>query len=110
MKTENKFFRGFRYYLLFVSFLMIIQFVYYEIQLLMNWNVNAWMMAEKPAYSQNFYLILGYLFFFSVYNIPVCGISGVVLLIKRYKIKLAVLCLVAIVLYYLLLQQMGDSL
>jgi hypothetical protein len=109
MESENKILTVFRYYLLFVSLMMILQFLYYEVQLALNLNVNSWIATEHPENRFSFYSALGYMFFFSVYNIPVCGLSGIVFIIKRYKVKLAVLCLIAATSYYLLLRQMGDS-
>lgn len=110
MNFENKIFKMFGYYLLLVSILMIAQFLYYDIQLLVNGNINAWMAEKQPWFSNNFYQVLGYLFFFCVYNIPICIISGLVFLIKGSHVRLAILCLIGGGLHYLLLRQVGDSL
>jgi len=99
--------RIFSSYLVLVSCLMIFQVVYYEIHLLMDWNVNAWMIENHPKQSRFLFQALEYLFFFTIYNIPVCLISGIILLIKRH-FKIAALCLGASVLYCVLLNQIGN--
>src|SRR5262245_41958909 len=99
-----------RYYLIWTSFLMIFQVLYYGMQLIFGYNLNAWIATNLSEQSNVIFHVSVFLFFFGFYNIIICGASGIILLMKRTRLQLAFLCLTSSLLFYLLAREVGDSL
>ena len=94
-------------YLFLASVILLLQVLLYEIYVITDFN----MVSSGDSKLE---LLIGetltFIFFVSLYNIPICGISGIVLLVKKKRIKLGILCLSAAIIYCMYLWQMGDSL
>jgi len=97
-------------YLLWTSTLMLLQVVLYVLQLVLNLNLIEIMMPNRTTSLSLIPVVLGSIFLFSVYNIPICGIAGIIIIVKKYDNKLGIICLSAALLFYLITKYaVGDS-
>jgi len=54
--------------------------------------------------------ISGALFFISLYNMLICGLSGIVFIVKKHKLWLGTMCLGTVAIFCLYIRQAGDGL
>jgi hypothetical protein len=108
MSTSDRLLKGFKIYLVFVACLMLAQFFFFELQWIFGWNFNAWLKINHPYYTRRVFHAEGILFFFSIFHIPVCGISGIILLLYR-DFRTGIFSLASAACYAALLWQIGDA-
>jgi len=107
---ENRFLASVYSYLNFVSWLIIVQVMYYAIQLLFSVNMNNLLFAGTIGINNTYRIVAISLFLFNSFNAIACAVASTVLFIKRYRIRLAVLCLSAAALYYFYIRLIGSGL
>lgn len=105
MKTLSKLYFT---YLLFGAWVMLAMAIYGFL-----YSANPHFLYDRypEIFSVSFLgYIIYYAFMISIVNIPIFGISGVILLIKRQRIALAILLLTALLAYVIYLKIHGDEL
>lgn len=105
---QNKLLKVLTTYLAIASFILIVQSIFYGVQMVFDLNFNSWINNHLEHSNMVFHL-MGYLFLFGVVNVFICGLSGLVLLIKKHRINLALTCIIAATIFYLCLREVGDS-
>ena len=71
--------------------------------------VASWLGISGPGNHFWLHPAVGYVFFFCLYNIPVCGGSGLYLIFSKGSKWLGSLCLIASIAFYLWFRQIGDA-
>lgn len=97
------------YYLFLASAVLLLQVLLYEVYVITDFNLFDGVFPEGSKLQPIVGGVINFMFFVSLYNIPICGISGIVLLAKRKRVKLGILCLSSAIIFCLYLRQLGDS-
>ena len=87
---------------------MLFQSISFEISLLSGFDLMHKLIPSAP--SEIFKRTITFLFIISLYNIPICGMVGVMMLIRKQRLGLALLFLISAVSYVLYIIQVGDGL
>jgi len=88
---------------------MLIQVFLFEISLISDISVYTVISAHSDigVFVEK---ISGGLFFMSLYNILICGLSGIIFLVKKHKMWLGIMCVVSAAVFCLYIRQAGDGL
>jgi len=97
-------------YVYIVSFLMITEVIVYRLNEQFDWVIRKQLFNVLPTSLHDSYLELQFLLImFSVFNIVVVPIVGIVLGVTRKDKVTVVVSSIASLLYYLLLRELGDG-
>jgi hypothetical protein len=97
------------YYLFLACIIMLIQVFLFETSLISDFSVYS---VISPHSITGVFVekISGSLFFVSLYYIFICGLSGIVFLVKKHKIWLGIMCVTSAAFFCFYIRQAGDGL